>query len=233
MIDLLAACQKYGFVSVQSFIRAEVSRGAFPAPSGAEAYSEYAISSAKDLIPEMENAARQTLDQPLKFEIFGKGHEGWVLRDLANFRRRCRDNLIACLDSLLEAEPPGPSSIWVGCPYVCRRLTPTGPIVRILPLWLQELLTRCRNDLKLQVYTHPLDIHSRIREEYVKALQTHLDCKFCVAVHVKNGFAYCAELETKLVQARDKVSPFLYLPKYHEMIFATFRYAVIVTRTRV
>jgi hypothetical protein len=44
-------------VSVQSFIRAEVSCGAFPAPSGAEAYSEYAIASAKNLIPEMENAA--------------------------------------------------------------------------------------------------------------------------------------------------------------------------------
>jgi hypothetical protein len=52
-------------VSVQSFIRAEVSCGAFPAPSGAEAYSEYAIASAKDLIPEMENAARQTLDHTL------------------------------------------------------------------------------------------------------------------------------------------------------------------------
>jgi hypothetical protein len=48
-------------VSVQSFIRAEVSCGAYPAPLGAEAYSEYAIASAKDLIPEMENAARHPL----------------------------------------------------------------------------------------------------------------------------------------------------------------------------
>jgi hypothetical protein len=205
-LHLLTACQKYDMDSVQSFIRAEVSCGAFPAPSGAEAYSEYAIASARDLIPEMENAARQTLDHPLTFEMIGKGLEGWAMGDLASFRRRCRDSLIACLDSFLEVEPSGPSSIWVGCPHVSRRPAPTGPVVRVLPSWLQELLSRSRSDLKLQVYTHPLDIHSRIREEYVKALQTHLDCKFCVAVHVKKGFAYCAELEKKLEQARNKVS---------------------------
>lgn len=193
-------------VSVQSFIRAEVSRGVFPAPSVTKAYSVYAIASAKDLIPEMEIAARQTLDHPLTFEMFGKGLEGWAMADLASFRSRCSDNLIACLDSFLEVEPPGPSNVWVGCPYVSKRPAPSGPVVRVLPLWLQDLLSRIRSDLKLKMYTHPLDIHSRIREEYVKALQTHLDCKFCVAVHVKKGFSYCAELERKLEQARNKVS---------------------------
>lgn len=206
VFHLLAACQKYEMGSVQSFIRAEVSRGAFPAPLGAEAYSEYAIASAKELVPEMENAARHTLDHPLTFEMLGKGLEGWAMRDLASFRRRCRDNLIACLNSFLEVEPPGPSNIWVGCPYVSRRSAQTGPVVRVLPLWLQELLSRSRDDIELQLYTHPLDIHSRIREEYMKALQTHLDCKFCMAAHVKKGFAYCAELENKLEQARNKES---------------------------
>jgi hypothetical protein len=217
VLHLLAACQKYDMVSVQSFIRAEVSRGAFPAPSGAKAYSVYAIASAKDLIPEMESAARQTLDHPLTFEMFGKGLEGWAMADLASFRSRCRDNLIACLDSFLEVEPPGPSNIWVGCPYVSKRPAPSGPVVRVLPLWLQELLSRIRNDLKLQMYTHPLDIHSRIREEYVNALQTHLDCKFCVAVHVKKGFAYCAELKKKLEQARNKVGLPFYFSRHHEL----------------
>jgi hypothetical protein len=207
--------------SVQSFIRAEVCRGTFPAPSRAEAYSAYAIASAKDLIPEMENAARQTLAHPLTFEMFGKGLEGWALSDLASFRRRCRVNLIACLDSFLEVEPPGPSSIWVGCPYVSRRSAPSAPVIRVLPLWLQELLTRSRSDLKLQVYTHPLDIHSRIREEYVKTLQTHLDCKICMAVHIKNGFEYCAELEEKLEHARNKVG----LPFYFKVRRAEIRLA--------
>ena len=201
-------------VSVQSFIRSEVGRGAFPAPSGTSAYSEYAIASANDLIPEMENAARQTLDYPLTYEMFGKGLEGWAMHDLSSFRTRCRDNLIACLDSFLAVEPPGPSSIWIGCPHVSRRSAPTRPVIRVLPLWLQELFSRCRDDLKLQVYARPLDIHSRIREEYVKALQTHLDCKFCVAVHVKNGFAYCAELEKKLEQSRNKVSLGFYFSRY-------------------
>jgi len=218
-------------VSVQSCIRTQVSRGAFPAPSGAKTYSEYAIACAKDLIPEMENAARQTLDHPLTFEAFGKGLEGWAMGDLASFRRRCRDNLIACLDSFLEVEPLGPSNVWVGCPYVTKRSAPTGPVVRVLPLWLQELLSRSRNDLTLQVYTHPLDIHSRIREEYVKALQTHLDCKFCVAVHVKKGFAYCAELEKKLEQARNKVSTFFCFLRYHELRSASRRYAVTRAHT--
>ena len=72
-------------VSVQSFIRTEVSRGASPGPKGAEALPAYAIASAKDLIPEMENAARMTLDHPMTFEILGEGlrlFEGWTLRDL-------------------------------------------------------------------------------------------------------------------------------------------------------
>jgi hypothetical protein len=46
--------------SVQSLIRAEVSRGSFPGPKGAEAFRAYAIASAKGLIPEIENAACQT-----------------------------------------------------------------------------------------------------------------------------------------------------------------------------
>jgi hypothetical protein len=36
---LLAACQKYDMVSIQSYIRAEVRRGTFPAPVEAEAFS--------------------------------------------------------------------------------------------------------------------------------------------------------------------------------------------------
>jgi hypothetical protein len=83
--------------SVQSSIRAEIGRGDFPAPSGADAFSAYAIASAKGLVPEMEYAARLTLDQPMTFENIGevlREFEDWALRDLVNFRKRCRDKLV-------------------------------------------------------------------------------------------------------------------------------------------
>src|SRR5258708_36157036 len=73
VLYLLAACQKYEMASVQSSIRAEVSRGEFPAPSGAEAFYAYAIASTKGLIPEMEYIARLTLDYPMTFETIGEG----------------------------------------------------------------------------------------------------------------------------------------------------------------
>ena len=90
VLYLLAACQKYEMASVMSSIRAAVNRGEYPAPNGAEAFLAYAIASSKGLIPEMENAKRQTLDHPLSFEILGEGlrlFEGWALRDLVNFRK--------------------------------------------------------------------------------------------------------------------------------------------------
>ncbi len=61
MLHLLAACQKYEMASIQSFIRAEVNRGEFPALKGDEAVAAYAIASAKDLLPEMESAAHQSI----------------------------------------------------------------------------------------------------------------------------------------------------------------------------
>ena len=47
--------------------------------------------------------------------------EGCTLRNLASFRIRVKDNLVRCLDSFFEADPPGPSSIWVGCITVLGR----------------------------------------------------------------------------------------------------------------
>jgi hypothetical protein len=222
---LLAACQKYDMASVQLSIRAEVQRGEFPAPKGAEAFAGYAIASAKYLIPEMENAARLTLVHPMTLENLGEElglFEGWALHDLVKFRRRCRDNLVTCLDSFLEVEPPGPSSIWVGCPEVMPTRAPRERYKqhRILPTWLSQLLSRNQNDLKLQKFTYPLDIDSRIPREYFKALQTHLDCKFCLGVHATRGLPFITELRDKLEQAGDKVTHSLYLFEYHEIHFS-------------
>jgi len=111
VLYLLAVCQKYEMYSVQSFIRTKVKCEEVPAPKGTEVFVAYAIASGKGLSPEMETAARQTLDHPMTFEALGKGlrlFEGWALRDLVNFRRRCRDNLSACFDSY--------SGALAGCP---------------------------------------------------------------------------------------------------------------------
>ncbi|KAF8491479.1 hypothetical protein F5888DRAFT_1735896, partial [Russula emetica] len=195
VLYLLAACQKYEMASVQLTIRGKVNCGEFPGPKGTDAFAAYAIASSKELIPEMEKAARQTLDHPMTFEALGKGlrlFEGWALRDLAKFRRRCSDNLSACFDSY--------SGTWDYCPRGWLE-----PGVPDLPMWLYQFLSQISNNLELQVFTHPLDIHSRIREEYLKALHAHLDCKTCLVMHATQGSAFCAELEKKLVQARDKV----------------------------
>jgi hypothetical protein len=213
VLYLLAACQKYEMDGVQSSVRAEVGRWGSP-PLGAGAFTAYAIASAKELIPEMENAARLTLKYPMTFEVLGEGlrlFEGWALRDLVNFRKRCGENLVTCLDSYLEVQPSasGPSRIWIGCPsgpysydnYGNYRQTPSVG----LPTWLNELLSRNQSDLKLQKFTLPLDIHSRIRQEYFTALQNHAACNFCSAVHTRSGSTFCAELENKVAQACNKV----------------------------
>ena len=69
---LLATCQKYDMVSMQSYIREEVKRGHFPEPYRAEAFSAYAIASSMGLNPEMERAARLTMGLPLTFESLGE-----------------------------------------------------------------------------------------------------------------------------------------------------------------
>ena len=86
---LLAACQKYDMVSIQYYIRAEIDRGTFPSPVVAEAFNAYAIASGLHLVPEMENAARLTLGQPMTFESLGKGlrsFKGRALCDLVHYR---------------------------------------------------------------------------------------------------------------------------------------------------
>jgi hypothetical protein len=199
--------------SVQSSIRAGVDRGEYPASKGDEAFTAYAIASAKGLIPEMENAARQTLNHPMSFKVLGEGlrmFEGWVLRDLVNFRRHCRDKVVECLDLFLDVK--GPSRIWVGCPdskVTIIWVSMTSREKRDLPTWLNQLLAGIQNDLKLN-FIRPLDILPRIRREYTTTLQKHNSCEFCSKVHNKKGSKYFEELDDKLTQARNKVPHSLY-----------------------
>jgi hypothetical protein len=236
VLYLLAACQKYDMVLVQSSIRAEVSRGGFPEPSGAEVFHAYAIASSKRLIPEMQNAARRTLCHPMTFEVLGEGlrlFEGCALRDLASFRKRCRDNLIACLETFLDVHAEAPSNIWVSCP----ESIPDGsswnlPHPEVLPGWLDQLFLWIIDDIKQEAFTQPLTIPSTIRGKYLSALQSHGDCNFCLRVHATRGSAYCAELEDKLAQVRDKVHPFIDFRLLTSWRFTFLRYAVIDSHSR-
>ena len=202
VLSLLAACQKYDMDQVQSSIRAEVDRGAFPAPVGIEVFSAYAIARAKGLVPEMEKAARLSLDYPMTFTTLGDGlrlFEGWALRDLAHFRKRCRDTLVTCLAPYLGVL--GPSQIWVGChsdvPSRSYRVQRGD-----FPSWLRQVLLQNDN---LKLFTHPLTTPSNIRKEYLTAIQNHGGCNLCFEVHTKKGSTFCTELESKMALALDTV----------------------------
>ena len=198
---------------IRLLIREGVVRKQFPGPMGTEAFPAYAIASAKELLLEAKCAARSTLEYPMTFEKLGKGlrfFKGWALRDLADFRKRCRDNMVTCLDSYLDVQPSGPSSIWVGCPEV-KPSTSSSEIhqrSRALPIWLNTCLSRCRNDLTSEQFTRPLTLDSKILMEYFTAYWSHAHCKFCGEVGTKKGSEYINGLERKLREAIDEVRQF-------------------------
>ena len=237
--------------SIQSFIRDEVNRGAFPAPKDAEAFCAYAIANGIGLIPEMENAAHQTLDHPMTFEILEEGlrlYEGWALRDLANFRRRCRDRLVSCFASFLKTEN-SLSNIWTSCTSFkndsgsvipsrnFRNLDSysrsTLPMLNgSLPSWLVELFKKLGNESR-EAFSRPLFHPRNIRGEYLSALKDHLNsykCVSCSSVHSINGDAFCKELEDRLTQALSEVcTGSFFLEELRESKYTSCRYSWILS----
>jgi hypothetical protein len=211
VLHLLAACQKYGMVQVQSSIREKVKHRDFPAPDGTENFSAYAIARNKGLIPEMEKAARETLIQPMTFKTLGEGlclFTGSALRDLAQFRKRYRDNLITRFESYLDVRSPGPSSIWLDCPEVLPKASPSGSSPQdVFPGWLCQFISRLNNNLKLQAFTKSLNSFSMgVDEEYSAALRSHASCKFCSGVDVAKGARFWLALWREFSRARETVS---------------------------
>lgn len=211
VLDLLAACQKYDMAQVQSFIRTEVDRGIFPAPVGTEAFRAYAIAGGKGLIPEMEKAARLTLDHPLAFETLGEAlrlFDGCALHNLARFRRRCRDNLIVGLKSFQSTGPSSSDSC-----YSCGTSNPSRWETRWEHNWLRQVISSY-NDSKKQVFTDPLPTPSNIRGQYLKALPSFSTTTYCNYCGTRRAAShdptFGTELESKLAQALDKVHTFIY-----------------------
>ena len=198
VLNLLAACQKYDMARLQSTIRAEVNRGIFPAPVGTEVFRAYAIASSKGLIPEIEMAAHLTLDHPMTFETLGEAlqlFDGSALRDLAYFRKRCRDNLVMCVQSSLEVQRMVSPSNW--------HCDDCGRSSWWDSNWLRQILAP-NIDLK-QLFTDPVTPSHMHRE----CLKAYANCKYCGWSNATNNSTSFADLESKLAEARDKVSTFL------------------------
>jgi hypothetical protein len=217
VLYLLAACQKYEMASVRLSIRALVNDGVFPTPKREGAFSAYAIASGKGLIPEMENAARQTLDHPMTFEVLGEElrlFEGWALQDLARFRKRCRDSLVACFGSFLRLGQ-SPFNVWIPCNQLSQNRTvfytysnpdlgPTG----YSPSWLTDLFQKHLDELR-EAFSKPLLSPRSIHREYFSALEGHVNsyrCISCTKVHALKGVQFCKDLEDRLTQALSEVS---------------------------
>jgi hypothetical protein len=219
VLALLAATQKYDMSAVQSSIRAEVARSRdLPALTGAQSFRAFAIAFSNNLTPEMGATARLTLDYPLTFEMLGdelRLFSGPALRELAGFRKTCRDNIVSCLETFLDAHR-GPSNIWVGCPrpkspqlFPYTASSSNNKDKQPLPQWLRRVFTQEIEELR-QYFTHAIIKPSSIREKYLAALIKHSptsnDCPSCLAVHAHKGEKYCAGLEQKLTHARNQAS---------------------------
>ena len=207
VLALLAASQKYDMPAVQFSIRTEVDYINKVARTGYEAFRAYAIASRNGLSPEMNTAARLTLDYPLTFESIGselREFQGGALRDLIKFRRLRRDYVVSCFKTFRDART-GPSRIWIGCPRPMYRFQANNDEPS-LPTWLDELLCSKIEDLEDKFMDEPMQPW-HIREDYLAAMRVHAHgCRFCMGVHARQGEEYCVELETKLARALDNAS---------------------------
>ena len=210
-LALLAVSHKYDMAAIELSVRAEMkSRDLRPLTSAA-IFRAYGFASVKGLTQEMESAARLTLDFPMTFEFMGDElatFGGWALRDLARYRKRCRDSLVPCLESLLDPRLP-PSDIWAGC-----HNTSSATIAR----WLQTLLSEHIRKLE-GTFTHNVLKLSGLRAEYLAALQSHVsqvDCTPCSKAHTMHGETFCVQVEKRLSKALDGVST-------HNLLFGTLR----------
>jgi len=154
----------------------------------------------------------------MTFEILGEGlrlFDGWALRDLANFRKRYRDQLVSCFESFLKTEE-SQFKIWTPC--ASHTFHPSGSFDEcgrrrksdlwsrstlsmsksneFLPSWLAELF-RQQVDKSCKAFSRLLFNPRNIRGEYLSALQNHLKsfgCVSCSSGHSLNGETLCKEL---------------------------------------
>ena len=177
-LALLAISEKYSMDTVSATVRSKV-----VLPTTKAAFGAYAIASSKQLLPEMEAAARLTLDHPMTFEILLDAlplFEGSALLNLVRFRERCHDKLLSFFVGFVDGDD-GQSKAWYGCRKTKRPHSALQCDKGILAGWFQDLRFRHIKNLQ-ETYTYPLPKASSLRKEYNEALRAHISgtqCTFC------------------------------------------------------
>ena len=208
-LTLLAASQKYDMVGVQSRIRGEIQNRTFPTLTGAETFRSYAISSGGQLTSQAERLVRSTLEFPMTFEYLCDelpSFQGWALRDLVNYRKRCRDNLVSCFESFLRLNQP-PLNIWVPCTDGRYSYSYISTATGSSPSWLTQVFQEHLNESR-EAFSKPLFNPQSMRDLYLSALKDHIISSRCIAcpkVHALVGEEFCKELTDRLTLALSEV----------------------------
>ena len=204
-LALLSVSLKYDMSTAISTFRSELGR---QLPTTEASFRAYAIASSKQLIPEMEAAARLTLDHFMTFETIGDAlpfFDGSALRDLIRFRKRCRDNLLAFFKGFIDGSDII-SSIWFDCMSCPSTSESDGEVVKLAE-WLNVFILERIETLE-ETYTNPLPKHSSTHEPLVKALLIHISdthCPSCMEVYITKGEVFRAQLYNRVSMARDEV----------------------------
>jgi hypothetical protein len=207
---LLAALQKYDMVKAKSSVRPTMQD---QLPDTLDAFHAYAIASCKQLIPEMEIAARLTLDHPMTFEALVDADtlsffKGSALSNLVHFRKRCRDKLLSFFETFV-AGTDSLSKSWCGCSKTKRPHSALQKDNGILAGWLRDLFLRHIKSLQ-ETYTSPLPNQASLRKEFIAALRAHISethCPSCSTSYAVDE-ALREQLLRHALRARDRVRIF-------------------------
>jgi hypothetical protein len=194
-LDLVAASEKYSMDIVLSTVRNEM-----VLPATEASFRAYTMASSKRLIPEMEAAARVTLDRPMTFELIMDDllfFEGSALQDLIDFRQRCRDNLLSFFVSFVNSKDSLSKAWRNSCQYYREDI----------PEWFRNLVSQHIKNLQ-DPYDCPLPNTSTLRKEINEAARSHLSetrCAPCSKLYYADWDALCDKWLRRVTKARDKV----------------------------
>jgi hypothetical protein len=205
ILTLLAACQKYDMMTIQSSIRAEISCRGLLLPMDTNTFHLFAVVYRKSLVLEMRAAAHLMLGYPMTFKSLGealRSFEGLALFDLYCFHQQCRDEIESCSKVFLDA-CTGPSKVWVGCPTSPSPNQTPGEDGGKIPFWFHDISIEIFQPNRFMYWlVKPFSFH----EEYLEALRDHInkkDCSFCMKTHALKGEEFCIEIENQITQAWD------------------------------